>query len=166
MTNRGQYFIKIAKTIASKSKDPSSQVGAVIIDEDNRIVSSGYNGFPAGCDESKLSWERPMKYLTVIHAELNALIFARRDLQGCRIYVTHGPCESCLKHLLQAKVMEIFYEDASIMRYRGTPDQKTAIKNLILATGATVQNINGTDYIKELYDPQGTPVIREARVLS
>jgi len=149
---RAPYFLEIAKAIATKSKDPSSKVGAVIVDEDHRIVSTGYNGFPAGCDETKLSWERPMKYLTVIHAELNALIYARRDLTGCIVYVTHGPCESCLKHLLQAKVREIYYENADIMRYRSSIDQKIAIKNLILATGAIVQNVNGKNYIEDIYE--------------
>lgn len=149
---RAPYFIKIAKDIASLSKDPSTKVGAVIVDEDHRIISTGYNGFPAGCDESQLTWERPMKYLTVIHAELNALIFARRELTNCRIYITHGPCESCLKHLLQSKVREIYYESAEIMKYRGTTEQKEAIVRLIKATGATVQSIDGKEYIKELYE--------------
>lgn len=148
--NKHDYFMGIANAIALKSKDPSSKVGAVIVDQDNRIVSTGYNGFVAGCDESKLTWERPMKYLTIIHAELNALIYARRDLSGCKIYVTHGPCESCLKHLLQAKVGEVYYGDASIMK-RGGIDQKEAILRLIEATGAIVQNINGTPYAEELY---------------
>lgn len=145
-----QYFIDIAQAIASKSKDPSSKVGCVIVDSDNRIVSTGYNGFVAGCNESLLSWERPAKYHYVIHAELNALIYARRDLSGCRAYVTHGPCENCLKHLLQAKVRDIYYADASIMRDRSTDEQKEAIVRLIFATQARVFNINGRSYVDEL----------------
>lgn len=147
-----EYFVTIASAIAQKSKDSSSKVGCVLVDQDNRIVSTGYNGFVAGCDETKLSWERPAKYLYVIHAELNALIYARRDLSGCRAYVTHGPCENCLKHLLQAKVKEIYYTDASIMRDRGTCEQAKAIENLIKATGAIVKNINGKDYVSELWE--------------
>jgi dCMP deaminase len=145
-----EYFIEVARAVAIRSKDPSSKVGALLVDQDNVIVSTGYNGFVAGCDESKLSWERPAKYLYIIHAELNALIYSRRDLSGCRAYVTHGPCENCLKHLLQARVTEVWYSDASIMRDRGTDEQKNAISNLIQATGARVKNINGKDYIYEL----------------
>ncbi len=150
--NTNEYFINIARTVAEKSKDPSSKVGAVIVDQDNRIVSTGYNGFVAGCDERRLSWERPMKYFYVIHAEANALLYAKRDLKDCLIYITHGPCENCLKLILQAGIRDVIYNDVSIMKLRGSLDQKEAIKNLINATGATVNNINGTEYIKELYE--------------
>ena len=75
------YFMGIARAVAMKSKDPKTKVGAVIVDADNRIVSTGYNGMPYKCDESKLSWERPHKYHYVIHAEMNAVLNARRDLR-------------------------------------------------------------------------------------
>jgi deoxycytidylate deaminase len=146
-----EYFIAIAKTVAMRSKDTSSKVGCVIVAQDNTIVSTGYNGFVAGCDEDDMSWDRPRKYGVVIHAELNALIFAKRDLKGCIVYTTHGPCENCLKHLLQAKVREIYYEDPSIMRDRGTPDQLWAIAALINSTGARVKNVNGKNYLEELW---------------
>jgi dCMP deaminase len=150
--NNHEYFINLARAVAQKSKDPSSQVGAVIVDQDNRVVSTGYNGMVAGADESFFTWVRPMKYHLVIHAELNAVLYARRELKGCRIYVTHGPCENCLKHVLQAGIREVYYEDASIMRERGTIEQKEAIQRLIAATGAWVENVNGNGYQRELYE--------------
>lgn len=148
-----KYYIDIAKEIATASKDPSSKVGCLIIGEDKTPVSWGYNGMIAGSDESFFSWERPMKYYTVLHAEQNAVLFSNRsNLLGCKVYVTHGPCEVCLKLLLQARVREIYYEDASIMRDRGSVEQKQAIQSLIQATKATVMNINGKEYVTELLE--------------
>ena len=61
-----EYFINIAKEVAKKSKDPSSQVGCVIVTNDNRPVSFGYNGFVSGCDEGHMTFERPLKYNLII----------------------------------------------------------------------------------------------------
>jgi dCMP deaminase len=145
-------FMELARKVAENSKDPSTQVGAVIVDEQNRIVSTGYNGFVAGCYEDEMSWERPMKYHLVIHAEMNALLFARRDLKGCTLYVTHAPCDTCLKHVLQAQVKVILYDSPGPMRERGTYDQKEAIGRLIRSTFAIVKNYNnGKKYWEELF---------------
>lgn len=149
--NWKEYFINIANAVSLKSKDPSSKVGCVIVDKNNRIISQGYNGFVAGCDESKMTWDRPKKYLLVIHAEANALIHARQDLSGAKAYITHGPCENCLKHMLQAGIREIYYADPGIMRDRSTSDQKEAINALIDATQAIVKNVDtGILYQEEL----------------
>lgn len=149
--NWQEYFNNVAHAIALKSKDPSSKVGAIIVDKDNRIVSQGFNGFVAGCDESKMTWDRPMKYALVIHAEANALLHARVNLTGAKMYVTHGPCENCLKHTLQAGIREVYYKDPGIMRDRSTAEQKEAIKRLIEATGAKVVNVDtNEEYIKEI----------------
>jgi len=148
-----KYFLDIAKTVSTKSKDPSSKVGSVIVDQDNRQVSQGYNGFPAGCDETKLTFDRPMKYLTIIHSEMNSLIYARRDLKGCIMICTDAPCENCLKHTLQAGIREIYYGKANIMRDRSSAEQKEALKRLIEATGAIVQNIEtGRNILEEIIE--------------
>lgn len=153
MKNKHEHYVGIAKKISEASKDPSSKVGALILDRDNQPVSHGYNGFVAECDESLMTWERPMKYFMVTHAEMNAVIFAKRDLKGCRLFLTHGPCSDCLKYVLQAKIREIYYEDPSIVKLRGGLDQKEAISRLIRATGAKVENIStGKSYIEELYE--------------
>ena len=146
------YFIRIAKEVATKSKDPSTQVGCVIADEDHLPVSFGFNGFVKGCDESKLNWkDRDKKLLTVIHAEMNAILLSKKaDLTGCIAYVTHSPCSECLKHMLQKGIREIYYEDVSIVRDRGSLQSKQAIKALIEATGATVQSTVGLDYVSHL----------------
>jgi len=150
------YFLDIAKAVSVKSKDPSSKVGSLIVDQDNRIVSQGYNGFPAGCDETKLTYERPQKYLSIIHSEMNSLIYARRDLKGCIMICTDAPCENCLKHTLQAGIREVYYGKPDIMRDRSSADQKEAIKRLIEATGAVVQNIEtGKTILEEIITDDG-----------
>lgn len=148
--NWHDYHLSIAKSVAQKSKDPSSKVGCVIVDENNAIVSTGFNGMVQGADESKLSWERPQKYHLVVHAEANAIIFAKRDLKNCTAYVTDAPCEVCLKLLLQSKVRTIVYSSPEIMQKRSSKEQKEAIKALIESTGANVVNVNGTAYIEDL----------------
>ena len=151
--NWNEYHAEIAKVVASKSKDPSSKVGCVIVDKNNCPVSNGFNGFIAGSDESEFSWtDRSKKYLTVLHAEENAIIFAKRDLEGCKAYITHSPCNKCLTLLAQAKIREIYYSDPSIIRDRGSDEVKWAIKAIIRATGVSVVNlVNGKMYLEELF---------------
>lgn len=100
-------FLGLAAHISGWSKDPSSQVGAVITDG-NRIVSLGYNGFAAKVadSESRLQ-DRDTKLNLTIHAEENAMIFAKRDLSGCTVYVTHPPCPRCASKLIQEEVARI-----------------------------------------------------------
>lgn len=147
-----EYFINIAYEVSNKSKDPSTKVGAVIVDQDNRPVSFGFNGFIAGCDESYMTWERPMKYNLVLHAEMNALMFAKNSVRGCRIYTTQAPCENCLKHLLQAGIIEIYYDKENAIVDRGSKDQKEAIIRLInsLGNSISVMNIKGDNYVDVL----------------
>lgn len=148
--NWDEYFVNIAHEVAKKSKDPSTQVGCVITTSDNHPVSFGYNGFVAGCDEESMTFERPMKYHVTIHAEMNAILFAQRNLQGCHAYVTHGPCENCLKHLMQAGVKEIIYKDPGVVKDRGSDEVKEAIRRLLSSKKITCRNINGTDYVDDI----------------
>lgn len=100
-------FLGLAAHISAWSKDPSSQVGAVITDG-NRIVSVGYNGFAAGVeDRTERLEDRNCKLNLTIHAEENAMIFAKRDLTGCTVYVTHPPCPRCASKLIQEEVGRI-----------------------------------------------------------
>ena len=102
-------FLGLAAHISGWSKDPSSQVGAVITDG-NRIVSLGYNGFAAGVeDREERLIDRNCKLNLTIHAEENAMIFAKRDLTGCTVYVTHPPCPRCASKLIQEEVSRIVH---------------------------------------------------------
>ena len=114
-----EYFLKIADTVALRSKDPSTKVGTVIVDEKHRPVSFGYNGLIQGADESKLTLsERPMKYYFSMHSEINAIIFARRDLTGCTCYSVFAPCVDCLRFLLQAGIKKIVYKNAHVNSHK------------------------------------------------
>lgn len=95
-----QRFLQMAHLVASWSKDPSTQVGAVIT-EDNRIVSLGFNGYPHGISDSANTDNREMKLLKTLHAEENAILYAKRDLSGCEIWVTHFPCPNCAAKIIQ-----------------------------------------------------------------
>lgn len=103
--------------LASKrSKDPSSQVGACIVNSDKKIVGVGYNGFPTGCDDDKFPWAKdtadPLdsKYMYVCHAEMNAILNKNSaDVKGCTIYVGLFPCNECAKLIIQSGIQEVVY---------------------------------------------------------
>jgi dCMP deaminase len=104
-------FLDLALHISEWSKDPSSKVGAVIT-EGNRIVSLGYNGFAAGVEDNdhRLN-NRDIKLNLTIHAEENAMIFAKQDISGCTIYLTHPPCPRCASKLIQEGIRLIVYRE-------------------------------------------------------
>ena len=109
------YFMGIAHLSALRSKDPNTQVGAVIVDEDKKVVSIGYNGFPKGCSDDEYPWENEgssleTKYVYVVHAELNAILNSPRTVKGCSIYVSLFPCHECAKAIIQSGIQEIVYE--------------------------------------------------------
>ena len=100
----------LALVASLKSKDPSTQVGAVIIDNRTRkLVSSGYNGFPRFMDDSQIPQTRPEKYLYVVHAELNAILHAQRELTECSLYATVFPCSDCMKAAIQSGIKRVVY---------------------------------------------------------
>ena len=108
-----EYFMGVAMLAARRSKDPSTQVGACIVSQDNIIISTGYNGMPKGCSDDEFPWDRTgedTKYPYVVHAELNAILNANgRDLRGSRIYVALFPCNECAKAIIQSGVKEVVY---------------------------------------------------------
>ena len=113
MTKRPQsfwndYFMRMADHTATASKDPSTQVGCVLVDDKRRIVGMGYNGFPRGVDDKRERLlHRPTKYLMVQHAEVNAVLNAVAGTRDATAYVTHRPCASCSGILIQAGVRKI-----------------------------------------------------------
>lgn len=111
------YFMATAILSAKRSKDPSTQVGACIVDDSNRIVSIGYNGFPRNCDDDVFPWTKDVenpndcKMFYVVHAEANALLNAinSNTVSGTRIYTTLFPCNECTKLLIQSGIKEVIY---------------------------------------------------------
>ncbi len=110
-----EYFMAVALLSAQRSKDPNTQVGACVANAQNKIVGVGYNGFPLGCSDDVLPWDRQgqfldTKYPYVCHAELNAVLNSlSTDLRDCRIYVGLFPCNECTKVIIQAGIGEIIY---------------------------------------------------------
>ena len=110
-----EYFMGIAMLSARRSKDPSTQVGACIVNNRNKIMSVGYNGFPLGCSDDDFPWERSgddyeTKYPYVCHAELNAILNnGGSSLEGCKIYVALFPCNECAKAIIQSGIKEVIY---------------------------------------------------------
>ncbi|WP_022942343.1 dCMP deaminase family protein [Psychromonas hadalis] len=107
-----ERFIQMAELVASWSKDPSTQVGAVIT-EHNRIVSLGFNGYPHGISDSAETDSRELKLLKTLHAEENAILYAKRDLAGCEIWVTHFPCPNCAAKIIQTGIKAVHCPEQS-----------------------------------------------------
>lgn len=131
-----EYFMGIALWSAKRSKDPSTQVGACIVNQFNKIVGIGYNGFPIGCDDDSLPWDKSSnnanetKYPYVVHAEANAILNSTKDLHGARIYVALFPCNECTKLIIQSGIKEILYLSD---KYKDTDPVKASKKMLDMA---------------------------------
>ena len=100
--------MELAKLVASWSKDDSTKVGAVIVDEQRRIVSTGYNGPPQGVKDEYA--DRTQKLRRTLHAETNALAFAQRNVRGCTIYITHPPCAQCAAQIIQHGIRKVVFD--------------------------------------------------------
>jgi dCMP deaminase len=140
-----EYFMGLAHLSALRSKDPSTQVGAAIVDENHRVVSVGYNGFPSGVSDADFPWQRvggvlESKYAFVVHAELNAILNSQRSVRGCTIYVSLFPCNECAKAIIQSGIKKIVYESD---KYNGT-DTNIASKRMLKAAGVELVRISNT----------------------
>ena len=105
----------IALLSSLRSKDPSTKVGACIVSSANKVLSLGYNGMPTGCKDEEMPWgkcdedELNTKYPYVVHAELNAILNADKDIRGSKVYVTLFPCNECAKAIIQSGIKEVIY---------------------------------------------------------
>lgn len=110
MRNRWlEHFIKQAELIAEMSKDPSTKVGCVIVDDMRRVIGSGFNGFPRGVEDStdRLS-EKSTKNILTVHAEANAILLAGSACRGQRLYCTRMSCSGCAKLIVQCGLAEVY----------------------------------------------------------
>lgn len=128
-----EYFMGLALLSAQRSKDPNSQVGACIVNQENKIVSVGYNGAPRNFDDDKdMPWDREgdflnTKYAYVCHSELNAILNTNSSVKDCTIYVTLFPCNECTKAIIQSGIKRIVYLSD---KYNGT-DSNIASKRML-----------------------------------
>ena len=131
-----EYFMGLAHLSALRSKDPNTQVGACIVDAENKVVSIGYNGMPRGCSDNEFPWEREggflnTKYAFVVHAELNAILNSPRPVKDCTLYVSLFPCNECAKAIIQSGIRKIVYESD---KYDGT-EGNVASKKMLQKAG-------------------------------
>ncbi len=142
-----EYFMGVAMLSAMRSKDPSTQVGACIVSEDNKILSMGYNGFPQGCSDDEFPWNREgeapdNKYLYTTHSELNAILNYRGgSLEGAKLYVSLFPCNECAKAIIQAGIKTVIYDSD---KYKDTPSV-IASKRMMDAAGVRYYQYSHTN---------------------
>lgn len=138
--SKTNVYMAIAKLISKRSKDPNTQVGAVIVSKDDRILSVGYNGFPNYCSDDDFPWARKAeseydtKYPYVVHAELNAILNFRGDnkaFEFSTLYVTLFPCHECAKAIIQSGISRIVYLDN---KYKDTTDFLESMRMLKAAS--------------------------------
>lgn len=134
-----EYFMGVALLAGKRSKDPNTQVGACIVDENNIILSKGYNGFPFGCSDDAYPWERQgedTKYKYVVHAELNAILNANgKSLKGAKLYVDLFPCNECAKAIIQSGIKEVVY---LYDKYAGSVET-VASKKMLASSGVVTR---------------------------
>jgi dCMP deaminase len=138
-----EYFMGVALLSGKRSKDPGTQVGACIVNTQNKIVGAGYNGLPSGCSDEDFPWEKQgdflnTKYPYVCHAELNAILNnIGMDLSGCRIYTALFPCNECSKAIIQSGIQEVIYLSD---KYNGT-EISIASKRLLNTAGVSCRKV-------------------------
>lgn len=136
-----EYFMGVAILASKRSKDPNTQVGACIVSPDHIILSTGYNGFPAGCSDDEYPWAREgadTKYPYVVHAELNAILNSNgKSLQGASIYVALFPCNECAKAIIQSGIKEVIYLSD---KYAET-DATKASKRMLTSAGISLRRL-------------------------
>lgn len=148
--NWDEYFMGVAILSGKRSKDPNTQVGACIVNRDNKIVGVGYNGFPQGCSDDEFPWHREgefleTKYPFVCHAELNAILNSVKATRGCKIYVGLFPCHECAKAIIQSGIEEVIYLSD---KYNGTESDR-ASKKMFQAAGVNFRQFSSE--IKKIY---------------
>lgn len=122
--SRDEKYMGLAFFHASFSKDPNTQVGAVIVNHDNEITGTGYNGPPKRIDDNLISWSRPNKYSFIKHAEANAIDHSLISTKDCTLYVTGIPCQKCMLEIVDAEISKVIYFDM-----RNIVDSKSMLSN-------------------------------------
>ncbi len=132
--NWDNQFMGLTEHYASWSKDRSTGVGAVIVNEDNTDIVKGYNGFPRGAnDDIEERHEKPTKYIWTEHAERNAIYKAAREgisTNGCKIYINYFPCVECSRAIIQAGIKTVIAPEPDLEHHKWGESWKTAIEML------------------------------------
>lgn len=137
-------FLDLAAHIATWSKDPSTKVGAVIVNNNRQLLGHGYNGFPRGVDDSAERYaDRTTKYARVVHAELNAILNTGvpMGVEGCTIYCTHYPCQECAKAIIQVGITQVYVPPGSRLQDRWSESHEAA-DSMFKEAAVAVRNVS------------------------
>ncbi|CAG9804666.1 unnamed protein product [Chironomus riparius] len=148
---RENYLLKqelpmaIAMVVAQRSKDPHTQVGACIVDDNNHILGYGYNGHPSGANnDDQYSWDKKGKHKFVCHAERNAIDFRTASVKGATLFVTLYPCSECAKTILQNEIKRVVYLDK-----KDSDNIKLTDSTFMLENGLPEKPIQFWDYLQQ-----------------
>lgn len=124
-----ELFFRLVHTLAARSPDPNTKVGAVIVAPDKSILATGYNGAPRGVEATEEMWvKKPEKYWLSVHCETNAILNAGRQgvsVVGSTLYVSFLPCNPCARNVIQAGITEIKYHQEAMMAYEEAYNHQT-----------------------------------------
>ena len=148
------YYLNMARYIATKSKDPSTQTGAVIVRPDKSVISVGFNGFPKGMNDSpELYADREKKYSRTVHCEMNALLHARQDVSGGTLYTwPFASCDRCAVHMIQAGIKRYVFPEM--------PPEKAARWKDIMELAESYMREAGCEVVK-IHHSEIPPVVLE-----
>jgi dCMP deaminase len=134
-----EYFLNIALAVSARSHDGETHVGSVIVDENKRILSTGYNGFPPGAEDHILPNLRPDKYPFMVHAEMNAIVSSKQNLQSATMFSTHSPCRECAKAIITAGIKNVIFKNS----YKN--DDHEFVAKFLKSCGVKVSHFHGTE---------------------
>ena len=149
MNNWDKFFIDMCLLTASKSKDPSTKTGCVVVDQTNRVRSVGYNGFPVGVEDKKERYDdRETKYMFIEHCDRNAIYSAARagiSLEGCTMYLTGPPCHDCTRGIIQAGIKKVKWPKDN--PFENNPETKTRWQKSI-EVAETMAIESGVEFVR------------------
>lgn len=152
-----EYFMTLAFLVARRSPDAQTQHGTVIVDQNNKIVATGYNGFLPGVPDTCMPNLRPLKYQHIMHAEVNAILSAAQNLEKCRIYITGLPCNDCLKVIAKTGMKNIIVGDLLHKFADGYFEQQALV--------CVMNNIRIQKYVGKLTHLEGRFIMEENHVI-
>ena len=146
-----ELFMGIAKLSALRSKDPATQIGVCIVNTKNRLVSIGYNGLPNGMSDDEFSWDKKEKHDYVIHAEMNAILNATVDLNGCIMFMYsdkgYYPCSNCAKGISQSGIQEVVLNSIGDAAFINSKYMGIATMRMFKDSGVNIRVLMPNDYM-------------------
>ncbi len=143
--DRDSKYMGLAWMMAGFSKDPSTQMGSIIVDADNTPLGWGYNGPPSDIPDDSFSWERPEKYAFIKHAEDNAIDHSHGVLVNATLYVTGLPCKACILDIVSKKIKHVIYMERTYDKHsmQSVSEDIKVVHDIAEKAGVTLQAFEG-----------------------